>query len=120
MLTPELVKSFIDTIKKDHSVTCWKDFAEDDKYIWAIVFGWIDEGQDKGIGVKVAYLHRNSGMSEYDIDWLMPYNETDGVDDTESFYEESENIEESIIHDIPYFNSVARRFQEEYVGNYMN
>ena len=49
----------------------------------AIVFGW--DYEYKQIMGKIAYLPNNSVMSEYDVDWIMPYDESTGeVYDTET------------------------------------
>ena len=66
--------------------TYWVNLDYDDSgNQWAVVFGWIDDGD--GIPLfcgKVAYLPKNSGMSDYDYDWMMPYDEETGeVWDTE-------------------------------------
>ena len=54
----------------------------DDK-TWAIVLGW-DYEYTQIMG-KIAYLPNNSAMAEYDVDWIMPYNESTGeVYDTET------------------------------------
>jgi len=52
---------------------------DDDGNQWAVVFGWIDDGDGNPLFCgKVAYLPKNSGMSEYDYDWMMPYDEETG------------------------------------------
>lgn len=113
MLTKELANEFIQKIQDDHSVTCWHTFATDSRYIWAIVFGWLDD--DKAIGVKVAYCPRNSAMNEYDYDWIMPYDaETGDVDDTETVVYPDEDEA-----NIAYLNKVAQRFMDEYVDKYV-
>ena len=43
---------------------------------WAIVLGW--DYEHKQIMGKIAYLPNNSAMSEYDVDWIMPYDESTG------------------------------------------
>ena len=80
----------------DNAITSWYVLDTDDKgnYL-AIVCGWTDGFEDNGIKdwnengeyrlyMKFAYQPRTSLMQEYDIAWLMPYNEeTNEVDDTE-------------------------------------
>ena len=75
---------------------------------WAIVLGWADgfeedENDDCSNGTyrlctKLAYQPSNSIMQcDYDIDWLMPYNEETGdVDDNELCVYSDSNIEEII------------------------
>lgn len=60
--------------------TYWVNLDYDDSgNQWAVVFGWIDDGNGNPIFCgKVAYLPKNSGMSEYDMDWIMPYDEETG------------------------------------------
>ncbi len=54
-----------------------------DDRTWAIVLGW--DYEYKQIMGKIAYLPNNSVMSEYDVDWIMPYDESTGeVYDTET------------------------------------
>ncbi len=85
----------------------WK-LAVDDNKQWALVLGWgagfeEDEKDDCMDGTwrlcaKLAYQSTNSIMQcDYDVDWLMPYNEETGeVDDNEiSIYPES-NVKEII------------------------
>ena len=75
---------------------------------WAIVLGWADgfeadETDDCTDGtwrlcVKLAYQPWNSLMQcDYDVDWLMPYDEESGeVDDTEVSIYPNTNLEETI------------------------
>ena len=50
---------------------------------WAIVFRW--DYEYKQIMGKIAYLPNNNVMSQYDYDWIMPYDESTGeVYDTET------------------------------------
>lgn len=60
--------------------TYWVNLDYDDSgNQWAVVFGWIDDGDGNPLFCgKVAYLPKNSGMSEYDMDWIMPYDEETG------------------------------------------
>ena len=90
------VDGFVKSVKAlkngENGTSYWYLDIDDDDNDWAIVLGW-GEGWDdptdsccKGhyrIMAKVAYQPNNSGMqSDYDIDWLMPYDEETGeVDD---------------------------------------
>ena len=89
----------------DDAITRWYVLDIDDKgNDLAIVCGWTDGFEDNGIRdwnedgeyrlyMKFAYQPRISLMQEYDIDWLMPYDEeTNEVDDTEVPI--SDNIED--------------------------
>ena len=61
--------------------------ANDPDNDWALVMSWMDYDEDghPQIYGKIAYQPKNSGMQEYDIDWLMPYDkETGEVFDTEA------------------------------------
>lgn len=89
----------IDAYKRDccnDKITRWYILDTDDKgNNLAIVCGWTDGFEDNGIKdwnedgecrlyMKFAYQPKTSLMKEYDIDWLMPYdNVTNEVDDTE-------------------------------------
>ena len=81
----------------------WKLDVDSNGNQWAIVLGWQDgyeedETDDCTDGTwrlcaKLAYQPVNSMMQcDYDIDWLMPYNEETGeVDDNElSIYPDSD------------------------------
>lgn len=120
------VKEFVTEIMKEHSTTCWLEFARDDNYIWAYVFGYLEEPNDLDmIGVKEAYCPINSAMNEYDFDWNMPFEKDTGeVDDTETFYTiyEDSNIPDIITRickDLKYHNNDAQRFMDTYVGKYV-
>ena len=115
MLTKDIVKNFCDTVITKHS-TCCHIFAEDNKYIWAFVFGYLDEDIPT-IGVKEAFCFRDSNSDEYDIDWHMPSKDGE-VDNTECFYTISDNIVDKIVADIPLHNRDAFRYIDEYVGKY--
>ena len=111
---------------KEHSTTCWLEFARDDNYIWAYVFGYIEEPNDLDmIGVKEAYCPINSAMNEYDFDWNMPFEKNTGeVDDTETFYTIYEDstipdIITRICKDLKYHIHDAQRFMDEYVNKYV-
>ena len=117
------VKNFVGMIEGDCNVTCWKTFARDEKYIWAFVFGYVEEDDKEYIGVKIAYCPRNSFMNEYKWDWMLPYDKGTGeVDDTEILYEiqggDYRKAERQIIQDIEWHNGEALHFKFYYVGKY--
>ena len=57
--------------------------TNDKKNNWAIVFGFIDDTNN--VYGKIAYQPKNSIMQcDFDVDWIMPYSEKDGVYDTET------------------------------------
>jgi hypothetical protein len=100
------VRAAIDTLvrTKEKAITHIITLDDDDKYQWAIVVAWQDgfeyspeelkdnpyamaqtppyEESDWNICAKIAYISRNSMMSEYDIDWTMPF-DGEEVFDTE-------------------------------------
>lgn len=67
--------------------------ADDEKNNWAMVFGWIDDGDTSDIYGKIAYQPKNSLMREYDIDWLMPVDKNGEVDDTEMIISTADDID---------------------------
>ena len=96
----KLVKEFanaISNMRKTHEdgTYHWYLGTDENNNYWAIVLGWLDgfeadETDDCMDGTwrlcsKLAYQPCNSLMQcDYDIDWLMPYDEESGeVDDTE-------------------------------------
>lgn len=90
------VKDIINELIKDSSIssTRWITLKKDSRgREWALVLAWCDDFDDEGqsdfirgtyrICGKIAY--NNSYMKEYDMDWLMPYDEETGeVNDTET------------------------------------
>lgn len=106
----ETAKVHISAIENGHDITGYIPFAENNDYYFAIVFGY-DNYENSGVLGKVAQLAKNSGMSEYDIDWIMPTDPKIGiVDDTEigiSGADDTENIKWLI--------ECAKRFKETYV-----
>ena len=109
----KLVKEFvnaIDNMRKTHEngTYHWILGTDEDDNNWAIVLGWLDgfeadETDDCMDGTwrlctKLAYQPCNSLMQcDYDIDWLMPYNEETGeVDDNEISIYSDTNVEETI------------------------
>lgn len=102
------IKSIIkDLLKyKDLSETRWITLKKEDKKIWALVLAWQDDfekvenpneyqfGEYRICG-KIAY--NDSYMKEYDIDWIMPYDETTGeVDNTECSIDNEDEIGSAI------------------------
>ena len=67
------------------NTTYWVTLDTVDGNTWAVVFGWVDGFEDGAhLCGKIAYAPKNSVMTEYDMDWLMPYDEETGeVYDTE-------------------------------------
>lgn len=108
----KLVKEFTSALEemkrtKSNGTYYWKLDNDDNNNVWAIVLGWNDgfdedETDDCMDGTyrlctKLAYQSSNNIMKEYDIDWLMPYDEKTGeVDDTEVSIYPDTNIEEAI------------------------
>jgi len=109
MKKEQLTKSFIkavDVMKKQKEGTYhWTLPIDDDNNNWAIVLGYSDgfdetEQDDFTDGswrlcAKLAYQSKKSIMQcDYDIDWLMPYDELTGeVDNIEmSIYPETDLI----------------------------
>ena len=102
------IKETISRMAKERnlSTTYWVVLDRLGGGIWAVVFGWVD-GFDNDEGVeyqidncrlcgKVAYLPGNSGMSEYDMDWLMPYDSTGDVYDSELSVDNEADVLSSI------------------------
>lgn len=96
----KLTKEFINAVEdmkqtKFNGTYHWILGGDEDNNDWAIVLGWSDgyepnENDDCMDGTyslcaKIAYQPNNSLMQcDYDVDWLMPYNEETGeVDETE-------------------------------------
>lgn len=82
-LATEEIENLIELCLKNHSLTAWHTLEKTDEGEYAIVMGYRD-GFDKGekdrygengerLCMKVAYLPKNSVMSEYSIDWVMPW-----------------------------------------------
>lgn len=91
----EVIEAVIKLIEGNNGTFYWK-LGRHDGNIWAVVLGW-SQGMDPkpgnkfiddngyGICMKLAYQPANSIMQcDYDVDWLMPYDEESGeVDDTD-------------------------------------
>lgn len=76
---------------KDVSYTYFLNIIYDDLtgMFWCIVLHYDDE--TNSIYAKIAYIPHNSLMHEYDMDFLMPYDENTGdVDDTETEFNGSD------------------------------
>ena len=94
-LTKEFIKA-VDTMKnKKEGTYYWTLPMDDEENDWAIVLGYSDGFDDKEqdeftdgtwrLCAKFAFQPHNSIMQcDYDVDWLMPYDEaTNEVDDRE-------------------------------------
>ena len=94
---------------KDKEETHFIVLQNRNKIRWAIVVAWVpgfeevnftDDDFSDGeyrICAKVAYQPTNSLMQEYDIDWLMHYDEETGdVDDTETTVGSYDDIDDVI------------------------
>ena len=109
----ELIKEFTDAVismRKTHEneTYYWILGTDESNNDWAIVLGWsdgfeADETDDCMDGTwrlctKLACQPSNSIMQcDYDIDWVMPYNEETGeTDDNELCIYPDTNIEETI------------------------
>ena len=110
----ELVKRFEDAVNhmttlKEGCYFWWLD-TDNNRNDWAIVLGWADgfEEYDNEEDVlldgtwhlcaKIAYQPHNSIMQcDYDIDWIMPYDEESGdVWDTDTTVYLNDNHKETI------------------------
>jgi hypothetical protein len=95
-----LIKQFGEAITEmrrthDNGTYHWNLEVDDNNNQWAIVLGWQDGYEEEPeddctdgtwrLCAKLAYQPTNSIMQcDYDIDWLMPYDEETGeVDDNE-------------------------------------
>ena len=105
-----LIKDFIDAVAYMKETKCngiyhWILGTDENNNDWAIVLGWADgfdadEADDCADGTyrlcaKLAYQSNKSIMQcDYDIDWLMPYDEESGeVDDNEvSIYPDTDLV----------------------------
>ena len=119
LLTEKTVKDFINAILRDKEIVGIHKFAEDSNYQWAVVFGWLNDGCDKGLVIKTAYCPRNCGLTaDYDS-WNCPrYKDSGEDDDTEVFYEEGEDLVDRVLAELSFWNSDISRFMDEYVNKY--
>lgn len=100
MSREKLIKQFQNAIEEMRKTHCngtyhWNLDVDDKRNQWAIVLGWQDGYEEDPeddctdgtyrLCAKLAYQPTNSLMQcDYDIDWLMPYDEETGeVDDNE-------------------------------------
>lgn len=92
--------SFINELDYKEGYTYWQTLDIVNGKEFAIVLGWQDGFDTKDgfeLCMKLAYLPTNSLMSEYGIDWIMPYDEETGeVDDTEMTVNCKDDIEEIV------------------------
>lgn len=72
---------------RDPQATYWVELGYDDKNTYACVMCWCDKDNAEYFGyedeadfvlAKIAFCPDNSAMNEYDIDWMMPYDEETG------------------------------------------
>lgn len=111
------------TNHRDVSTTYRLKLGYDDKgKDWGIVFAWQDgfeKEQDSTFVLdgtycicgKVAYIKENSMMSEYDMDWEMPYDKKTGeVDDTETSIHSFEEIPAAV----QWWIKNYKRFKKKY------
>lgn len=106
----EIVEFFIKSAnterENEDGCTYWwtLDYVDDKQF--AIVMGWQQVDDDYELCMKLAYLPMNSLMSEYDIDWIMPYDEDTGqVDDTNSEIGDEQDIANTIDYLLDVYNS---------------
>ena len=108
----KLVKEFteaVEEMRRTHGYeTYYWYLGEDEKNDWAIVLGWADGFEENPndnnldgtwrICAKMAFQSKKSMMQcDYDIDWLMPYDEeTMEVDDTEVSIYHNDNLAEVV------------------------
>ena len=110
----QLYNKIRDTIRiagseKNLSATYYVNINKTTKVTWGIVFGWMDdfdpEDSTYSIGTsrlcgKVAYISNNSGMTEYEIDWIMPTIDGEVYDTEIAIYEGEEgSTAESLLQD---------------------
>lgn len=111
ILVKDFKKAVID-MRENHSreTYYWYLHTDENNNDWAIVLGWQDTyGEEEEnetddclydgcrLSIKLAYQPRNSIMQEYDIDWIMPYDEKSGeVDDNEISIYSDTDLEDTI------------------------
>lgn len=111
----ERIKDFLqEVIDNEHHESTWIfDLVTHNGKRWALVAAWMDydDDDDWRVYAKLAFQPTNSLMQEYDIDWLMPYDEESGeVDDTELSVGSEPND-----FDIDWWLEQWERFKKEYV-----
>lgn len=113
----ERMKEFLQNVlaNEDHEATWFLDLETRNGKRWTLVAAWNDEENngDWKVYAKLAYQPTNYLMQEYDIDWIMPYDEETGeVDDTELSFVKGSVISEA---DINWYIACWERFKLEYV-----
>lgn len=113
----ERMKEFLQNVlaNEDHEATWFLDLETRNGKRWALVAAWNDEENngDWKVYAKLAYQPTNYLMQEYDIDWIMPYDEETGeVDDTELSFVKGSVVSEA---DVSWFVSEWEYFKLEYV-----
>lgn len=113
----ERMKEFLQNVlaNEDHEATWFLDLETCNGKRWALVAAWMDwdDEDDWKMYAKLAYQPTNYLMQEYDIDWIMPYDEETGeVDDTELSFVKGSVVSEA---DVSWFESTWERFKKEYV-----
>lgn len=113
----ERMKEFLQNVlaNEDHEATWFLDLETRNGKRWALVAAWMDwdDEDDWKMYAKLAYQPTNYLMQEYDIDWIMPYDEETGeVDDTELSFVKGSVVSEA---DVSWFESTWERFKKEYV-----
>lgn len=113
----ERMKEFLQNVlaNEDHEATWFLDLETRNGKRWALVAAWNDEENNGDLKVyaKLAYQPTNYLMQEYDIDWIMPYDEETGeVDDTELSFVKGSVVSEA---DVSWFVSEWEYFKLEYV-----
>lgn len=111
------MKQFLENVlaNEDHEATWVFDLLVHNGKRWALVAAWMDYDQedDWRMYARLAYQHTNCLMQEYDIDWVMPYDEESGeVDDTELSFVKGSVVSDA---DVSWFVSQWERFKKEYV-----
>lgn len=110
----EEIKKFINDVLTigSQNTTYFHIFATDEEKQWGLVAAYMDynETGNPEPYIKLSYLPNNTLMGEYDIDWIMPYDEETGiVDDTEISLDDNELTIDWIYEQI-------NRFKNEYIG----
>lgn len=95
------------------------DFIDDPKHDWALLMSYvIYDRDDEFVGLKLAYQSSNSIMSDYHVDWLMPWDDDSGeVWDTESEFRTDGSSVEDIIKTVGYLYNDARLKSQEFIDS---
>lgn len=93
----DFADAFLSMADAEERTGCtWFDLCTDfHRNRWAVVLGWGEEGN---LRAKVAYQTGNSAMQcDYDVDWLMPFDENDGeVWNTDVAIEDAEDARSTL------------------------